>query len=170
MRAEAKLIRVIETLSKWTGKSVAFLIFILAVVIFYEIIMRYVFASPTLWGHELSAMIFGTFAVIGGAYTMYKGGHVNMDLVLLRLPVRIKAAAEIFGALMAFAFLGVLVWKGGEIAIKSISMFERASTLWGPPIWPMKLILPLGSLIFLLQVAVKLFRDINTLIAGRKES
>ena len=114
-------------------------------------------------------MLFGTFAVIGGAYTLWRGGHVSMDLLVLNLPVRVRAAIEIGTSLAAFSFLGVLMWKGGETALRSVRVLEHASTLWAPPIWPFKLMLPLGALLFFLQVIAKLIRDVFTLISGQKE-
>lgn len=169
MRALTRVVKFIESISEWSGKFASFFIFFLALMIFYEVVARYVFARPTLWCHELSAMIFGTFAVIGGAYTLKSGGHVSMDLLLLSLPDRVKAWVEILSSFAAFVFLGVLLWKGGESALKSVKILEHASTLWGPPIWPVKLMLPLGAFLFLLQVIAKLIRDVLTLISGQKE-
>ena len=169
MRALKKVVRFIETISEWSGKSISFFIFFLAVIVCYEVVVRYVFKSPTLWCHELSAMLFGTFAVIGGAYTLQRGGHVSMDLLMLSLPVRVRAGIEICTSLVAFSFLGVLVLKGGETALRSVKILEHASTLWAPPIWPFKLMLPLGAFLFLLQVFAKLIRDVFTLISGQKE-
>ena len=169
MRVLVRIVRFIETISEWTGKSFSFFIFILAAIVCYEIVARYVFSRPTLWCHELSAMIFGTFAVIGGAYTLKSGGHVSMDLLLLNLPVRARAAVEILASFAAFAFLSVLLWKGGETALNSVKTLEHASTLWAPPIWPFKLMLPLGAFLFLLQLFAKLIRDVLTLISGQEE-
>ena len=169
MRALKKVVRFIETISEWSGKSISFLIFFLSVIVCYEVVVRYVFQRPTLWCHELSTMLFGTFAAIGGAYTLWRGGHVSMDLLVLNLPVRVRAIIEICTSLVAFSFLGVLMWKGGETALRSVRVLEHASTLWAPPIWPFKLMLPLGALLFLMQVIAKLIRDVFTLISGQKE-
>ena len=169
MRALKKVVRIIEAISEWSGKSISFFIFFLSVIVCYEVVVRYIFQRPTLWCHELSTMLFGTFAVIGGAYTLWRGGHVNMDLLMLSLPVRVRAAVEICTSLVAFSFLGVLVWKGGETALRSVRILEHASTIWAPPIWPFKLMLPLGALLFFLQVIAKLIRDVYTLISGQKE-
>ena len=169
MRALKKVVHFIETISEWTGKSFSFFIFVLAVIVCYEIVARYIFSRPTLWCHELSAMLFGTFAVIGGAYTLKSGGHVSMDLVLLNLPVRARALVEILASSIAFAFLGVLLWKGGQSALNSVKTLEHASTLWAPPIWPFKLMLPLGAFLFLLQLFAKLIRDVLTFFTGQED-
>lgn len=165
-----KFLHVIDALSEWTGKAVSFFIFLLACIVGYEVIARYLFKSPTLWVHETSAMFFGTFIIIGGAYTALSGGHVNMDLLHKALGTRTRAFVDILTFSLALAFLGALVWKGGASAWKSVKTLEHASTQWGPPIYHFRVMLPLGALLLLLQVIAKLIRDFRTLISGKEPS
>ena len=165
-----KALTLIDSLSEWTGKLVSSFIVILAFLVGFEVIARYVFQSPTIWVGELSVMLFGTAIIIGGAYTLYQGGHVNMDIVHQMLPIRIRATIDIITSVLAFAFAVVLLWKGGASAIKSIKAWEHASTLWGPPLYPFRIMLPLGAFLLLLQLMVKFIRDIIQLITGSERS
>ena len=170
MRIVNKFLHSIDSLSEWTGKAVSFFIFLLALIVGYEVVARYLFRSPTLWVHEISAMFFGTFIIIGGAYTALRGGHVNMDLVHKALGTRARALLDILTFSLALAFLAVLLWKGGATAWKSIKTLEHASTQWGPPIYPFRVMLPLGALLLLLQLIAKFIRDIRILISGKEPS
>ena len=163
-----KCIHVVDLVSEWSGRVVCYLIFFLALIVGYEVVARYVFKSPTLWVHELSAMFFGTFIIIGGAYTAMKGGHVNMDVIYGALNPRIRALIDVITIFVAFLFVGVLVWKGWEAAWRSLKLFEHASTQWGPPLYPFRLMLPLGALLLLFQLIAKFIRDIITLITGKE--
>jgi TRAP-type mannitol/chloroaromatic compound transport system permease small subunit len=165
-----KFLRVIDSLSEWTGKAVSFFIFLLALIVGYEVVVRYLFKSPTLWVHETSAMFFGTFIIIGGAYTALKGGHVNMDLIHKALGTRARALLDILTFSLALAFLSALLWKGGATAWKSVKTLEHASTQWGPPIFQFRVMLPLGALLLLLQLIAKFIRDLRTLITGKEDS
>jgi len=162
-----KTLGFIDSLSEWTGKAVSFLLFLLTVIVGYEVVSRYVFQSPTIWVHEMSAMLFGTFIIIGGAYTAYRGGHVNMDLVYRAFSPRVRALLDMVTFLVALVFLWALLWKGGVTAWKSIKMVEHASTQWGPPIYPFRVMLPLGAFLLLLQLIAKFIRDCRTLITGK---
>ena len=164
-----KVVEIIEKISEWTGKAVSFLITILALIVGFEVVARYVFNRPTEWGPELSAMIFGTFAVLGAAYTLRKNGHVNMDIIYLALPPRGRAFLDLCTSVLSFSFVGVLVWKGGESAWLSIKTLEHASTIWAPPIFPVKSMLPLGAFLLLLQLVAKFIRDLHTLKNGQGE-
>lgn len=164
-----KLLHIIDSISEWTGKTVSFGIFLLALIVGYEVAARYLFKSPTLWVHEVSVMFFGTFIIIGGAYTALTGMHVNMDLVHNALSPRIRALVDVLTFFIALPFLGVLLWVGGKSAWKSVMVLEHASTQWGPPIYPFRIMLPLGALLLLLQLVAKLIRDLRILFS-RKET
>ena len=49
MEGTLKILGAIDALSEWTGKAVSFLILGLALVIGYEVIMRYGLSNPTTW-------------------------------------------------------------------------------------------------------------------------
>jgi TRAP-type mannitol/chloroaromatic compound transport system permease small subunit len=164
-----KVVAIIEAMSEWSGKTVSFLITILALMVGVEVVARYVFNHPTEWSQELSAMVFGTFSVIGGAYTLRTNGHVNMDIIYQILPLRFRAFLDLCTSVLSFAFVGVLVWKGGESAWLSIKSLEHASTIWAPPIFPVKSMLPIGAFLLLLQLIAKFLRDLNTLKHGQEE-
>ena len=59
MNTLEKIVHKIETLSVWTGKIASWVMVILMLVICFEVVMRYVFVKPTIWGYELSLMFGG---------------------------------------------------------------------------------------------------------------
>jgi TRAP-type mannitol/chloroaromatic compound transport system permease small subunit len=107
----------------------------------------------------MSDMLFGTIIIIGGAYTLYHDGHVNMDVIYGRLSIRKKAFLDLVTSFFTFSFLIILIWEGGETAWRSLINLERDSTQWAPPIYPIKLMLPLGAFLLFLQVLAKFIRD-----------
>ena len=161
-----KCLRGIDWLSEWTGKIIAFLIPGLALIEGYEIVARYAFKSPTVWVHELCAMLFGTFILLGGAYTLLQGGHVNMDILYNRFSTRTRAVLDLITFFIFLAFIGVLLWKGWESAWRSIKFLEHDSTEWGPPLYPFKIMLPLGALLILLQGIAQFVRNFITVLRG----
>lgn len=169
MEKMTKWLRIVDSLSDWTGKAVSYLIIILALVVAYEVAARYIFRSPTVWVHEMSGMLFGTFIIIGGAYTFSKGGHVNMDIIYAGFSPRVRALLDVITFSLSLAFVGILLWKGGRAAWNSILLLEHDSTQWGPPLYPFRLMLPLGAFLLLLQMVAKFIRDFMILIKGEPE-
>jgi TRAP-type mannitol/chloroaromatic compound transport system permease small subunit len=165
-----RTLSLVDSLNEWVGKVFSFLILILALIVGYEIIMRYVFNRPTIWVHEMSAMLFGTFMILGGAFTARYNGHVGMDIVYGLLSVKKRAVLDVISFFILFVpLLGVLIWKGGASAWKSVAMLEHDSSQWGPPLYPLRIMLPLGAFLFLLQASAKTVRDFIVLFGGDKE-
>ena len=162
-----KVLRFIDKLSDKSGKVVAFLVVALVLIIFYEIVSRYVFNEPTKWVHQSSGFLLCTMAFIGGAYTLYIKSHISVDIFYARFPLRTKAALDLFTWLLFYLFIGVLLWNGSVMFGVSLDRLENSNTTWGPPMYPAKFTVALGAFLLLLQGLAKLVRDIVTVATGR---
>jgi len=159
-------LRSIDSISEWSGKMVSFLIIVITGVTIWEVILRYIFNSPTIWAFDAAYLIFGAYGVLGGAYTLYFRGHVNVDILYGRLPLRVRAIVDLVTSIFFFLFCGLLLWKGGEMAWDSLKILERGSSAWSPPVYPIKLAIPLGAFLLLLQGTAKFIRDLFKVIKG----
>jgi TRAP-type mannitol/chloroaromatic compound transport system permease small subunit len=170
MEVLKRILSLIDSINEWVGKTFSFLVLILALIVGYEIVMRYGFNRPTIWVNEMSAMLFGAFTILGGAFTARYNGHVGMDVVYGQLSERGRAILDVISFFLLFLpFLGVLVWKGSTSAWYSVMILEHDSTQWGPPLYPIRIMLPLGGFLFLLQASAKLIRDLMILFRWDKE-
>lgn len=158
--------RGIDVVNDVMGKIVSF--FIPALILFetYEVLARYLFGRPTIWINELSAMLFGACILIGGGFTLYYEGHANMDIVYGLFSKRARAIIDLITFFLFLSFIGVLFWKGWEMAWRSLISLEHDSTEWGPPIYYFKLTLPLGALLLLLQGFGKFLKNLIIVIKG----
>lgn len=163
----SRFLHLIDLVSEWTGKFSAFLIVVLSLMIGYEVVARYIFNRPTTWSSEASAMVFGAYIIFGGAYTLYTRGHVNMDVIYQRLSKKQKAFIDVITFWFFALFCVVLVWKGGERSWYALKNLEHSGSLWNPPVYPIKLVLPVGAFLLLLQGIAKFIRDAATLVSGR---
>jgi TRAP-type mannitol/chloroaromatic compound transport system permease small subunit len=161
-----KVIHGINAVNDRIGKIVSFLIPLLIILETYEVVTRYVFGSPTIWINELSAMLFGTFILLGGGFTFLHGGHANMEIVYGLLSKRGRAALDLVTFSFFLVFIGMLLLKGWNMAWRSLMILEHDSTEWAPPLYYFKLTLPLGALLFLLQGIAKFLKDLIIIIKG----
>ena len=150
------------------GRVVCFLIVAVVFILVYETVTRYGFNAPTTWAHHICGNLMCPFFILGGAYTLLKKAHVNMDIVYNRFPLRIKAIVDLFTAMLFYAFYGVLFWKGLEWSWDSLVGLENSGPPLYFPIYPVKLTVPIGALLILLQGSAKFIRDLITAIAGEK--
>jgi TRAP-type mannitol/chloroaromatic compound transport system permease small subunit len=160
------VLRFIDSLNEWIGRVLALGILIMFLLVLTEVIRRYFFNSPTVWGNELTQLIFGTYVILSGGHILRYGGHVNVDIFYARRSDRTKAVLDIFTFCLFFLFCGMLLLYGGQLAWESLTTLEHTQSAWNPPVYPFKLMIPLGALLLLLQGVAKLMRDILTLISG----
>jgi TRAP-type mannitol/chloroaromatic compound transport system permease small subunit len=165
-----KFLKVIDRMNEMIGKAISFLILVLVSVIVYEIFVRYIFNSPTIWANEISQMVYGAYVILLGGYLQQRDGHVNVDILYSRFKPRTRAIINLFTWLLFFAFCGVILLKGGEMAWDSFLYRETDPTVFAPPIYPLKMLIPLGALLLLLQGMVKYIGDIKVAITGKEDT
>ena len=144
------------------------MILFMMVILVWEVFMRYGFNAPTFWAHETSQYFFGAHFIIGGAYALRWGSHVSVDILYGRLPPRAMALLDLFTWLLFYIFCAVLLGRGWEAAWTSVTRWEHTYSPWGPPLWPLRLTIPLAAVLVLLQGLTKTINDFYTVITGRK--
>ena len=154
----------INGLNERVGKLTAYLTIPLIVVVVYEVMMRYLFNSPTVWGFEATTFIYGVHFVLGFAYTHKHNGHVAIDVFESRLPYKPRTILRIIVNLILFVpTVGLLSIYSVIYASTSWQNWEKASTSWAPPLYPFKTIMAIGFILLFLQGIAKLIGDFRSL-------
>lgn len=156
--------RWIDTLNDWVGEYVSYWAILAVFLYYYEVLARYVLNSPTNWVHESMFLMFGMQYALCGAYGYRDDSHVRVDILYTRLSPRGKAACDVLTSVFFFIFTVTLLVTGWRFAMDSVGVGETSFTEWGIQYWPVKLMLPLGALLIVLQGVVRLVRDIGVLI------
>ena len=68
--------------------AIAFLLGVMTLITFVQVIMRYVFNDSILWGIEASTYVFGWLVLIGISYGVKAGSHIGVDALVNVLPGR----------------------------------------------------------------------------------
>jgi len=162
------LVKVIDGLSEWSGKFTSWIVLVLTGVMVLEVFMRYLFAKPTFFAYDLSWMLCGILAIMGGAYCHLHGGHVRVDFLIDRLPPHRRAIFEaVLYCIFFFPLFYVLVWYVTDNVIFSWSIGERTSdSTWRPPLYPFKTMLALGLVLLLLQGIAEFVKHLYIIIKG----
>jgi TRAP-type mannitol/chloroaromatic compound transport system permease small subunit len=156
----------IDRMSSLAGQYVAWWALIAVFVYYYEVAARFLFNSPTIWVHESTFLMFGMQYMMSGAFAYREDQHVRVDVVYAKFSPRGKAVADIITSVFFFIFVGTMFWTGARFAMDSIQVGEHSFTEWGIQYWPVKLAIPIGATLLLLQGVSKLVKDI--MIVTRK--
>ena len=163
----ARFLSIVDAVSRKSGQAVSFLLIAAIIVITYEVVARRVFDAPTIWAHESTVQLLAVLYVVGGAYTLYVRGHISMDVLYVRFSPRTRAILDLITSLFFFLFCGVLLWQGTDTALVSVMRGEGSGTVWNPPIYFIRIAIPLGALLILFQGLAKFIRDFSIVVQRR---
>ena len=166
-----KAFRLLGTVNSKVGKLASFLILLLNITVLYEVIARYVFNAPTAWNFKLTSFLYGGACILAGAWVLYENRHVSIDLISMRLSPKARAIVNIVTYLfLFFPFVGIILWKGIDQAVWSWQMNQHDfETPWGPPVYPIKTVIPVAVFLLLLQGIAIWIRDLLFLIKEKKQ-
>ena len=153
----------IDRMNAKAGEYVAYWAIVAVFAYYYEVLARFVFNSPTNWVHESMFLMFGMQYMISGAYAYREDQHVRVDVFYSKFSTRGKAMADIVSSVFFFIFTITMLWTGWRFAADAVANHESSFTEWGIQYWPVKLTLPLGAALIVLQGVSKLIKDIAIL-------
>jgi TRAP-type mannitol/chloroaromatic compound transport system permease small subunit len=117
----------------------------------------------------MSYTLYGAMFFMAGAYTLSRGGHVRADMFSRLWRPRTQAVVELVLYILFF-FPGILAlvvsgWAYGteSMRIREVSVNSPA----GVPIWPIKMLIPLGAGLLALQGVAEVLRCLQCLRDGR---
>jgi len=155
-------IRFADSLSAWFGKAFAWLIIFMAAGTGYEVFVRYVLNNPTAWALDVSFIMYGSLFMMGGAYTLSRGGHVRGDFLYRLWQPRTQAKVDLTLYILFF-FPGVLalVFAGGKYAAQSWRFGEvSVNSPAGIPIYQFKTVMVVAGVLLFVQGIAQVFRCI----------
>jgi TRAP-type mannitol/chloroaromatic compound transport system permease small subunit len=167
-RSVLNTIRALDSISITSGKAVAWLIIPMVGSLVYEVVSRYLFNAPTAWAYDMTFMLYGTFFMVGAAYTLQKKGHIRTDSFYSAWPARRQGWVDavcylvfFFPALIAFL---VVTW---DYFTLSYARGERIVTSpWMPIVYPFKFVMPLATALLLLQGVSEFIKSVYAALKG----
>jgi TRAP-type mannitol/chloroaromatic compound transport system permease small subunit len=157
-----------DSLSAWFGKAFAWLIMLMTFGVSYEVFVRYVLNSPTSWAFDISYIMYGTLFMMGGAYTLSRGGHVRGDFVYRLWKPRTQARLELV-LYFLFFFPGILalIISGWKYTARSWQYMEvSVNSPAGIPIFQFKTVMVAAGILLLVQGVAQVFRCIICIRTG----
>ncbi len=137
----------------------------IAIAVFYNVIMRYIFRNPTYWSTEVTSVMLVILTFLGAGEILKQDQHIKFSLILDRLSPNGRRIFEIVNSILGIAFCIVLVWQGGRATEMVYTNNMRMPSLLGTPLAIPYFFITLGALTLALQF---LFRVIDALLSLRR--
>jgi TRAP-type mannitol/chloroaromatic compound transport system permease small subunit len=166
--ATIRFLHFIDGISTLAGKTFAWMIIGLMLVVVAEVFKRYILNAPTSWIFDLNNMFYGTLFMMCGAYTLAQNAHVRGDFLYSSFKPRTQAALDLVLYILFF-IPGILAlcYAGYFFAADSWRILERSNiSSDGPPVYHFKSVIPVAGALVLLQGFAEIVRCVICLKTG----
>jgi TRAP-type mannitol/chloroaromatic compound transport system permease small subunit len=163
-----RLLIPIDRISTLVGHIFAWCIVLLTFAVSYEVFSRYVIGRPTTWAFDASYILYGALFTMAGAYALCRNAHVRGDFLYRSWRPRTQAGMDL-ALYFLFFFPGILafIYAGYSFAAQSWMVHEHSAfSPSGPPIYPVKTLIPFTGILLLLQGIVEVIRCLICLRTG----
>ncbi len=162
----SELARSIGALTEYTGRAIAWLPFLLVIIVSYDVAMRYLFHRGSVALQELEWHLFAVLFLVGSAHTLKHDAHVRVDIIYYKLSPHARAWIDLIGnALFLLPFCLVVVASSWPFVHNAYVYGEASPDPGGLPYrFLIKSAIPLGFVLLALQGAAGAIRSVLTIV------
>ena len=161
MSALLNLSRMIDRLSEWVGRWVAWLVLAAVLISAANAITRKAFNYSSNAFLEIQWYLFAAVFMLAAGYTLLRQEHVKIDVVSARLSKRAQIWIDIIGlCFFLLPFVYMIIKLAMPLVINAIETGEVSSNAGGLIRWPVFALLPLGMLLLGIQAISELIKRI----------
>ena len=163
-----KFIKFSDIFNKSIGHMFAWCVMLLMISTCYEVFMRYVLNSPTVWAFDMSYMLYGALFMMSGAYALSRGAHVRGDFLYRSWKPRNQAKMDLLlYFLFFFPAIFAMVYTGAAYSFEATRILESSvNSPAGVPVWPLKLIIFVAGITLLIAGIAEVMRCIICIQRG----
>lgn len=128
-----------------------------SVLLFVNVVLRYVFLAPISWAEEVSLYLMVWIVFVGASVAVRTRGHIAVDLLPLMLSEANKRRLAAAVAVLMLVFLAVFGWYGGQHTLRVFAS-GQVTPVMQAPMWLTYLAMPVGSALMFLRTGQVLWR------------
>lgn len=155
----------IDALNRMVGRLTRWLILVAVLISAFNAFSRKMFDLSSNGMLEIQWYLFAAVFLLCAGYTLLNNEHVRVDVLLSRLSRRKQLMVEMFGIVVFLMPVSLLVlvlsWPPFMDAYTSGEMSSNAGGLVR---WPVKLLIPAGFTLLLLQAVSELIKTVDQLL------
>ncbi len=161
MPALLKLSRLIDAISEFVGRWVAWLVLLAVLISALNAVVRKAFDMSSNAFLEIQWYLFAAIFLLGAGYTMLRQEHVKIDVILHRFTRATQVKIEIFGIVaFLFPFVFAVIDLVLPLVIRAYTSGEMSSNAGGLIRWPVFALVPVGFGLLGLQGLSELIKRI----------
>ena len=134
---------------------------IMAVLVFMNVIARYVFNNSLAFSDEISTYLFVLMSLMGTAVAARRGAHLGLSIVTDRVSPKVKMYINVFTYAVSAVFCLLIVIFGVQMVISQYTLGQETAAMQWPE-WIYGAFVPVGgafATIAFVQSIPKIIKD-----------
>jgi len=157
--------RFIDRLNELIGRLVYWLILVSVLVSSGNAVVRYAISRSSNGWLEIQWYLFSAVFLLGAGYTLLRNEHVRIDIFYGRLNPHTRAWIDIFGGVFFLLPMALIIMAlAWPMFLESWTRNEYSTDAGGLIRWPVKLLIPTGFLLLVLQGLSEIIKRVAFLI------
>lgn len=130
---------------------------IMTLVVFVQVVMRYVFANSLSWSEELARFIFLWLSWVGASYAVRERSHFRVEMLMDLFKGASRVWLEYLVLLIWFAFSFFLTWYGTKLVLFIHGAGQVSAAMRIPMTWPYAAV-PAGCALMCARLVVEMWK------------
>lgn len=162
------LLKALSAVEKIASTVAAVFMFAIMMIVFSDVVMRYGFNKPFSWAYDLIALYLMAgvfFLILSEAYASH--AHVSVDILQQKFSPAMIRVSEIVTCLVGIGVFSLITYLG---FLRAVESFQSRDVMAGAipwPMWPSIGLVPFGTGLITLRLALHLIGHVISLATGR---
>ncbi len=153
--------RVVDAVTIWLGKRLAWLILAAVIVSALNATVRKVFDTSSNSWLELQWVLFSMVFLLCSPWTLLANEHIRIDIVNNMLPKRVRDSIDVVGhAFFLLPLATIMILTGVPFFLRSFEINEQSGNAGGLPQWPSKSLIMIGFAMLFIQGLSELIKRV----------
>jgi TRAP-type mannitol/chloroaromatic compound transport system permease small subunit len=149
------------------GRITSWIVFLLALVMGGNVLLRYGYSLGWIWAQELEWHLMVPICLFGMSYALRHGEHVRVDILFASFTPRMKHAIDVLAALLAMGFSALVVGFSLAYVEQSWSIGEGTANPGGIEYrYIVKSLIPIGFFLLFLQSLAQAIHSVRAFRRG----
>lgn len=149
-----------KVLMHFEGYICAVLITLMCIVVFMQVVCRFVLKSSLPWSEEMSRYLQVYITYFGTAYGIQTGAHLGIEAFTLLLPKKARKALEIVVQFVSMGVCALILKFGADIVVKQMASGQLSPAM-RIPMYYIYVAIPIGMAFCIIRYIISIIQNIK---------
>lgn len=151
--------RAVDALNERVGKAITWLILVVVIISAGNAVVRYTADWSSNGLLEIQWYLFSAIFLLGAGYVLKRNEHIRIDVIAGRTSPRTQNWIDVFGIVVFMLPMVILtMWLSWPVFTLAWHSGETSANPGGLIRWPVRLLMPVGFFLLLLQALAELIK------------